>query len=75
MKTLPSQLTLLSAVAYMTCAHAAGMTQGSVIRDYTDVVAPAEQQAYEAGEKALNKCFGCGGSGARTSGQPHSPSG
>lgn len=33
------------------------MTHANVTRDYTDVVAPAQLQAYEAGEKALNQCF------------------
>ncbi len=45
---------LLTGVA---ATRAADMEQASVMRDYTDVVAPADQQAYEAGVKSYNKCL------------------
>jgi hypothetical protein len=38
-------------------AHAQDMGKASVIRDYTDIVAPADQQAYEAGIKSYNQCL------------------
>ncbi len=57
MKRFVQQLTLLAALSCITGAQAAGMTQEKVARDYTDVVAPAQQQAYEAGTKTYNKCL------------------
>lgn len=37
---------------------AADSNKTMVMRDYTDVVAPAEQAAYEAGIKSFNQCLG-----------------
>lgn len=54
--SLPA-LTPLVALFCITAAQAAGMNDANVTRDYTDVVAPAEQQAYEAGVKAYNQCL------------------
>ncbi|HUA79711.1 MAG TPA: hypothetical protein VL997_05020 [Dyella sp.] len=38
-------------------AQAAEKPAVTVIRDYTDIVAPADQQAYEAGVKSFNQCL------------------
>jgi hypothetical protein len=38
-------------------AFAADPDKAVVMRDYTDTVAPANQQAYEAGVKAYNQCL------------------
>ena len=38
-------------------ARAADPPKGNILRDYTDSVAPAEQQAYEAGIKRYNQCL------------------
>lgn len=45
------------ALLCITGVQAAGMGKANVIQDYTDNVAPAEQQAYVAGEKAFNQCL------------------
>lgn len=37
--------------------QAADTSKATVIRDYTDIVAPADQQAYESGIKAFNQCL------------------
>jgi hypothetical protein len=50
----------LASLAVLLCVggvQAATMSQGTVVRDYTDTVAPADQQAYEAGVKAYNQCM------------------
>ncbi|MDE1893409.1 MAG: hypothetical protein KGM46_05620 [Pseudomonadota bacterium] len=44
-------------LAGMAAAHAAEMEQAGVMRDYTDVVSPPDQLAYEAGVKSYNKCL------------------
>jgi hypothetical protein len=51
---------LASAVALMciTGVQAADKDKANVIRDYTDTVAPADQQAYEAGVKSYSQCLG-----------------
>ncbi|HEU0276391.1 MAG TPA: hypothetical protein VFQ95_01010 [Rhodanobacteraceae bacterium] len=41
----------------VTKAYAADANPASITRDYTDTVAPAQQAAYEAGEKAWNECL------------------
>src|SRR6185437_3244848 len=46
------------ALAAATSGHAASPDKALVWRDYTDTVAPADQQAYEAGVKAFNQCLG-----------------
>lgn len=50
----------LAASMALTCALAAQAADNktTVIRDYTDTVAPADQEAYEAGTKAFNQCLG-----------------
>ena len=45
------------ALAAVTSGHAASPDKAVVWRDYTDTVAPADQQAYEAGVKAFNQCL------------------
>jgi hypothetical protein len=37
--------------------QAADTTGGTIVRDYTDIVAPADQQAYETGVKNFNQCL------------------
>ncbi len=37
--------------------QAAAMDKANIVRDYTDTVAPADQQAYEAGIKNYNQCL------------------
>jgi hypothetical protein len=53
---------LCFAVAIALSAAADGMAADNdktlVVRDYTDVVAPADQVAYEAGIKSFNQCLG-----------------
>jgi hypothetical protein len=53
--TLGLTLTLLFSCT--TAALAADNTKTLVVRDYTDSVAPADQEAYEAGTKAYNQCL------------------
>jgi hypothetical protein len=49
---------LVSGMAlFCAAAQAADMEQASVRRVYTDSVAPADQQAYEAGVRSFNKCL------------------
>ncbi|MEO5829643.1 MAG: hypothetical protein ABIQ36_03650 [Rhodanobacter sp.] len=38
-------------------AQAAGADKTNIVRDYTDTVAPADQQAYESGIKSYNECL------------------
>jgi len=50
----------LATVAMLSCAAsaiAADNSKVTVIRDYTDIVAPADQEAYEAGIKSYNQCL------------------
>jgi hypothetical protein len=51
---------LLPAIALLcvTGVQAAAGDKANVARDYTDTVAPADQQAYEAGIKSYNQCLG-----------------
>lgn len=37
--------------------QAADTSASTIVRDYTDIVAPAEQQAYENGVKTFNQCL------------------
>lgn len=57
MKSLRPWLVSLAAVLCVGVAQAASMDKSSIVRDYTDTVAPAEQQAYLAGVKAYNQCL------------------
>jgi hypothetical protein len=45
------------ALLCITSVQAAEMDKANVIRDYSDTVAPADQQAYEAGVKSYNQCL------------------
>ncbi|MGA9342370.1 MAG: hypothetical protein WBV61_08560 [Rhodanobacteraceae bacterium] len=45
------------ALSAVTSTLAAEANKAVVSRDYTDTVAPADQQAYEAGSKAYNQCL------------------
>lgn len=45
------------ALAAVTSTFAAESNKANVYRDYTDTVAPANQEAYEAGVKAWNQCL------------------
>jgi hypothetical protein len=58
MKSMAPSLALAIALLCVTGAHAQDTQKVTVIRDYTDSVAPAEQQAYEAGTKLYNQCLG-----------------
>jgi hypothetical protein len=40
-----------------TGVRAADTNSVTIVRDYTDIVAPADQQAYEAGVKSFNQCL------------------
>lgn len=53
--TLGLALTLLFSCT--TAALAADNAKTMVVRDYTDSVAPADQEAYEAGIKSFNQCL------------------
>jgi hypothetical protein len=57
MKTLTACVVAALAFSVMTSAYAANADKMVVTRDFTDTVAPAQQVAYEAGEKAWNQCL------------------
>ncbi len=57
MKTLSICVVAALAVSGFTAANAANADGAVVNRDYTDIVSPANQQAYEAGVKAFNQCL------------------
>lgn len=57
MKISALRLVPLLALLCAAGAQAAEMNKANVMRDYSDTVAPAEQQAYEAGVKAYNQCL------------------
>lgn len=57
MKAVATLLALMLTVTCTVCARAAEPGPTLVSREYTDVVAPAEQAAYEAGIKAYNQCL------------------
>ena len=57
MKSMKLWLVPAIAVLCISGVQAAETETASVIRDYTDTVAPAEQQAYEAGIKSYNQCL------------------
>jgi hypothetical protein len=58
MKSVATLLALTLAVICTVNVHAANESTTLVSREYTDVVAPSEQAAYEAGIKAYNHCLG-----------------
>lgn len=57
MKILTACVMAAIGLSAITCAHAADSDNAVVFRDFTDTVAPAQQQAYEAGLKAYNQCL------------------
>lgn len=57
MKSIKPWMAPVVALLCITGVHAAEMDKANVIRDYTDTVAPADQQAYEAGVKSYNQCL------------------
>jgi hypothetical protein len=57
MKSMKPWMASVVALLCITGVHAAEMGKANVIRDYTDTVAPADQQAYEAGVKSYNQCL------------------
>ncbi|MHA6204765.1 hypothetical protein ACXU4B_10100 [Dyella soli] len=57
MKSMTPWLVLALATACAAGTHAAEAAKATVIRDYTDTVAPADQLAYEAGIKRFNECL------------------
>lgn len=58
MKSMKPWVASMVALLCITGVHAAEMGKADVVRDYTDTVAPADQQAYEAGIKSYNQCLG-----------------
>lgn len=57
MKILSACVVAALAASAVGSAFAADSDKAVVMRDYTDTVAPAHQQAYEAGLKAYNQCL------------------
>ena len=57
MKVLTRCVVAALAIGVAGSAFAADSNQAKVMRDWTDTVAPAHQQAYEAGLKAYNQCL------------------
>lgn len=58
MKRIIVWLALVAGLSCVLASQAAEKNGRSVIRSYTDWVAPADQQAYEAGLKTYNRCLG-----------------
>jgi hypothetical protein len=58
MKILKSCIVSAIALTAAASAHAADAAKANVSWVFTDIVAPAEQQAYEAAIKSFNKCLG-----------------
>jgi hypothetical protein len=57
MKSTTPWLALSFTLLCATGVQAAETSSSTIVRDYTDIVAPADQQAYEAGIKSLNQCL------------------
>lgn len=57
MKILTVCVVAVLELAMFSVASAADSNKALVSRDWTDSVAPAHQDAYEAGQKAFNKCL------------------
>lgn len=62
MKRMTPWLMPAFALLCIGAVQAAEKDQANVARDYTDTVAPADQQAYETGIKSYNACLGEHGS-------------
>lgn len=58
MKRIIVWLAMVAGLSCVLASQAAEKDGRSVIRSYTDWVAPADQQAYEAGLKTYNRCLG-----------------
>lgn len=57
MNSITPRLALSFALLCAAGAQAADTSHSNIVRDYTDIVAPADQQAYEAGIKDFNACL------------------
>lgn len=57
MKRMSVWLVPAIVVLCMASVQAAASDTANIVRDYTDTVAPADQQAYEAGIKSYNQCL------------------
>jgi len=57
MNTITPWLALSFTLLCATGVQAADTVGPTVVRDYTDIVAPADQQAYETGVKNFNQCL------------------
>jgi hypothetical protein len=57
MNTITPWVALSFALSCAASVQAADTSRSTIVRDYTDIVAPAEQQAYEAGVKNFNQCL------------------
>lgn len=57
MKILISCVASALAISACSCAFAAQASKANVYRVFNDTVAPADQEAYEAGVKAYNQCL------------------
>jgi hypothetical protein len=57
MKTITPWLALSFALLCAAGVRAADTNNATIIRGYTDIVAPADQQAYETGVKNFNQCL------------------
>lgn len=57
MKMSTAYVVAALAVSAAANAHAADAGKALVMRDWTDIVAPAQQAAYEAGQKAFAQCL------------------
>lgn len=55
--SIPIWLVSVAVSLFVAGAQAAETDNANVVRDYTDVVMPANQQAYETGVKAYNQCM------------------
>lgn len=54
---MKSSMVWLGLAFALSCSGAQAADNVRVIRDFTDMVAPADQQAYEAGTKSFNQCL------------------
>lgn len=57
MNSITRRLALSVALLCATGVQAADQNNATIVRDYTDIVAPVDQQAYETGVKNFNQCL------------------
>ena len=57
MNSITPRLVLSATLLCAAGVQAADTNHSTIVRDYTDIVAPADQQAYEAGIKDFNACL------------------